>query len=377
MTRDLVTDARVALAVAHSRDTEDDLQPLRPEVLAAATDLWGRAPAELPDLRLALARGWGPRGWYRELDLSVPRMGMTIDQARGLDHMWEQGALRLASLWWVAPDMVELASVAVPSVPGDLTAREVPLPTPCGLVVYAGTVPGLDARTGERTVSTHAILWAPAMVPSADRRRTLPCIRVSTYRRLIVHDASVGENGAGMVMLAPEAVMADPLTDGCPPDGVVVWMPLGRSDWPLDDTVDEQSFATEHTEVQSFSASDDRRILAATLTLAQQPLTDLSPGHNPGRPASRRAERAGVPQEVARQPIRVVTLRRRALDGTEDHASAEHVEHDHRWTVSGHWRLAAVGPGRAERRLTWVRPHIKGPEGAPLKVPDQVNAWRR
>lgn len=38
----------------------------------------------------------------------------------------------------------------------------------------------------------------------------------------------------------------------------------------------------------------------------------------------------------------------------------------HRFWVRGHWRLARVGPGRADQRLTWVRPHLKGPELAQL-----------
>lgn len=38
------------------------------------------------------------------------------------------------------------------------------------------------------------------------------------------------------------------------------------------------------------------------------------------------------------------------------------------WTVDGHWRNQRVGPGRAETRLTWIDPYIKGPENLPLKV---------
>lgn len=41
---------------------------------------------------------------------------------------------------------------------------------------------------------------------------------------------------------------------------------------------------------------------------------------------------------------------------------------EHRFIVRGHWRNQAVGPGRAERRKTWIAPHWKGPEGA--------EAWR-
>lgn len=45
----------------------------------------------------------------------------------------------------------------------------------------------------------------------------------------------------------------------------------------------------------------------------------------------------------------------------------------HRFWVRGHWRLQPVGVGRGDRRLLWVRPHLKGPELATvLKRPYTV-----
>lgn len=52
-------------------------------------------------------------------------------------------------------------------------------------------------------------------------------------------------------------------------------------------------------------------------------------------------------------------------------------KHDHRWMVTGHWRLQPCGPHRSLRELRWVRPHIKGPEDAPLKAPHVVKALVR
>lgn len=34
--------------------------------------------------------------------------------------------------------------------------------------------------------------------------------------------------------------------------------------------------------------------------------------------------------------------------------------------VRGHWRNQACGPGLSERRMTWIEPHWKGPEEAPI-----------
>lgn len=41
-------------------------------------------------------------------------------------------------------------------------------------------------------------------------------------------------------------------------------------------------------------------------------------------------------------------------------------EYAARFLVRGHWRLQACGSARTERRLTWIKPHYKGPEMAQL-----------
>ena len=46
--------------------------------------------------------------------------------------------------------------------------------------------------------------------------------------------------------------------------------------------------------------------------------------------------------------------------------------YSHRWVVRGHWRWQACGKGRKDRRLTWISPHVKGPEDAPLIEVEQV-----
>lgn len=48
-----------------------------------------------------------------------------------------------------------------------------------------------------------------------------------------------------------------------------------------------------------------------------------------------------------------------------------------RHVVRGHWRNQAYGQHRAQRKLTFIAPYIKGPEGAPLKTTSQrVYRWR-
>lgn len=79
----------------------------------------------------------------------------------------------------------------------------------------------------------------------------------------------------------------------------------------------------------------------------------------------RRSKRSGV--SVSR--VRVIDLR-----GSSHHAAAHPGSPDrhHRWVVKGHWRQQPYGPGRSLRKPVWIRPHIKGPEGAPLLPPSEV-----
>lgn len=54
--------------------------------------------------------------------------------------------------------------------------------------------------------------------------------------------------------------------------------------------------------------------------------------------------------------------------GEERHARAAR-EYHQRWLVRGHWRQQAHGPGRTQRRATWIDPYIKGPPEASLALP--------
>jgi hypothetical protein len=68
--------------------------------------------------------------------------------------------------------------------------------------------------------------------------------------------------------------------------------------------------------------------------------------------------------------VHVTALRRR--DRQLASAETTGVNYSHQWVVEGHWRWQPCGPGRSERRLIWIAPHIKGPDGAPLIDIDHV-----
>lgn len=48
-----------------------------------------------------------------------------------------------------------------------------------------------------------------------------------------------------------------------------------------------------------------------------------------------------------------------------------------RHVVRGHWTHQPYGPRRSQRRLQWIAPFIRGPEGAPFVGTDTVRVWRR
>lgn len=115
---------------------------------------------------------------------------------------------------------------------------------------------------------------------------------------------------------------------------------------------------------------DLARILAATVTLMMQPTvahTRQLAGTHTERSASGRRRKT---------PTLVSLIGLREAVRPNPHASETGGEHTLRWYVRGHWRNQPCGPERQERRLTWVTPHIKGPEGAPFKE-DRVYVWRR
>jgi hypothetical protein len=98
-----------------------------------------------------------------------------------------------------------------------------------------------------------------------------------------------------------------------------------------------------------------RMTIALWLLMTQPGITDTNAAHV-DRAAIRRAHRAG------RDPrVRIVDLRHSHGSGTATGRTLSK-----RFMVRGHWRQQVYGKGRTLRRPTWIAPHIKGPDDAPL-----------
>jgi hypothetical protein len=63
--------------------------------------------------------------------------------------------------------------------------------------------------------------------------------------------------------------------------------------------------------------------------------------------------------------VTVIDVIRRAYAAHQPGAGVP-IEHDHRWTVRGHWRMQPFGPSRVQRRRIWIDEHEAGPPDKPL-----------
>lgn len=370
-----------------------------------------RGPADLPDFRLWLRDQWRDEGVFTRAFAK----GVWNDAWPSYSG-WERKTIDAATLWYVSADMVDLLAAAVVGVPDEVLFAELPKPAHAALVVFEKSISGIDANTGARTCEFDAILWGGANLPPRARpgaTEGISCVSVSSYRRL---DFDAGLS-ASELQLAVETgatkhartekiqeqhdgknldeidEYVDDLADrdmksigfsGIDESRRVVttlrmfgesWAPLGRSDWPLDEPLGDWSIWSPSTgtysETMKASAHEDRRLLAALWTLLAQSAITRTTTKVAERQTRRRSERAGVKTS----DVVIVTLRRPERSEPVDGDPVERRHYSHTFLVSGHWRHQPVGPGRSERRLTWVRPHTKG--DGPFLGKTRVNAWVR
>jgi hypothetical protein len=298
---------------------------------------------------------------------------------------WEHWALSTAGLWWVSAEMVDLLCASALSVPDDLTFADLPPMPPSGFVAFEKPWVGHDSNR-EGAVYVDALVWAPSRLTSEVHERPaggeVEALSLSSYRRLVFEDGlTAGElevaarSGVlGEVTHGPPMLRAEANRLGVQNLKGAMWAPIGRSDWPKDEALGLVP-PWEMTALGWASFKEDRQILAALWTLLQQEGITRQEVRPAQRQAARRTQRAGVAPSLSR--VQVVTLRKLHRTESEPTDDKARVEWSRRWLVAGHWRWAAVGPGRSQRRLTFVRPHVKGPDDKPLVVRERVNAWVR
>jgi hypothetical protein len=95
---------------------------------------------------------------------------------------------------------------------------------------------------------------------------------------------------------------------------------------------------------------------------------------SPQQRAAALAREASTLKHATRLPVLVIgahlddaaarIVRAQIERSGDDSASRKRWTLDHSVWVRGHWRMQAYGPGRAERRATWIRPFMRGPDAA-------------
>ena len=114
--------------------------------------------------------------------------------------------------------------------------------------------------------------------------------------------------------------------------------------------------------------AEDRRLMMALWKLVTTPVARLS-DHPLPRYMRRQAER-----EKVNPAVRVLSLHGPILGEQVDSGGSAGRQYRVRWVVRAHWRWQAHGPGRQERKLILIPPHIKGSPDAPLIGGERV--WR-
>lgn len=111
----------------------------------------------------------------------------------------------------------------------------------------------------------------------------------------------------------------------------------------------------------------------AACTWLKQRVAVTEPGHierHHRKQLARDMKQQDVPVPAT---IKVVHLRRAETRSHEPSVEGEHAprEWSCRWGVEGHWRNQPIGPGRAETKLIYIMPFVKGPADKPFKAAGQ------
>jgi hypothetical protein len=248
----------------------------------------------------------------------------------------EEKALRLAELYHVSRGMGALARAAALTLPYFNLLPE-DMPSPAGFMYFAETVNSKDTFVPLRAAS-----W-------------------TTMEGDSVHLAMYFDKSWSTSLAAGRA--ADLMRNG------PQILPLLAFDVPFSvEKVDAVSFLDKPVALED---SGGRglfvRVLKTAWLLMGQTLACVEDAKY-DRAAWRRITKLGM--EPPR--VRVITLRRTALVSTDQSDREWH----HQWIVRGHWRQQWL-PSRSVHRPTWIAPHIKGPEGAPMLGGEKVYALKR
>jgi hypothetical protein len=111
-------------------------------------------------------------------------------------------------------------------------------------------------------------------------------------------------------------------------------------------------------------------VLVATWLLIAQRLAETAPAAV-DKAVRKAYQRTGRPAP----DVRLIRIRGAHTAGSATRRPAgdqDSPQREFRWWVKGHWRNQPYGRGRAQRRLIFLDPHLRGPEGKPIKASTTV-----
>lgn len=306
-------------------------------------------PREVPSIRDELAAHLNhpkTRGIYRHLGQSHGWLGHRPAPTQVSDAILdaERGMLRMGELFYVSADMTDVAEVAASTLPAFSLRRE-DLPAERGLLVFDRPIGAWTDANG-RTAAVIACSWAPG-IP-----RLFPpdylVVNFYTWRDFNMESAiAAGLQSDELAFIESQPRLIHDNEAG---------FRLGVEH--------------EHPPTTTILGTWGRTLLASWLLMQQPGVATREPY------AYNRQDQAWMKRRRIKQsPVTIVRLRYAKQESGADGAALSR-EYHHRWMVRGHWRKQWY-PSRGAHVPIWISPHIKGPEGAPVKTGERVNAWVR
>lgn len=208
-------------------------------------------PVEMPEMRRHLMAKWSTERMWRTVEGAAAKNyyppGMLRERAIDAGVAMQTTLLENADLYWVGEEMCDLLFGTTHSVPGDVLGSELTFPSKYGLLVFARTWDALDTSDPVNTVChVDAIAWVrdfTTVLGEEYEGRIVETLTVSCYRCIDWSNSAVqselklalqlnaAEDAKRSTIIGPDGKLAAVLTG-------TSWMPLGRSTWPLEESVD-------------------------------------------------------------------------------------------------------------------------------------------
>lgn len=254
-------------------------------------------------------------------------------------------ALGHSDIYWVSPDMTQMAWAAHKSMPPRPITQEV-IPSHHGFVLFQDSLHYPDSHG--KLIGTRAVLWSSTV--DADTREVGVLLAFYTDTKRDKSDYAYAELQGYQSLGLPELLLSH------------------ITFWPYDMSVDDYLHKLKVTDVPGNIAAQ-LQFMLAFWTISQQPLVAMT-----HRPADRHVRRQLSRKKLEVPDVRVITLRREQAIGLEHDPDPEghRANYSHRFMVSGHWRHQRVGEKRGQTRLVWVNEYIKGPEDKPLVLKQKI-----